>query len=216
MTYYNKTPKSRIHRHPERGVYDREQVWAILDAGIVAHVGLAEEGGPKVLPMIYARDGDTLYLHGARANHFLKAGSAGVPLCVTVTLVDGLVLAGSAFSHSVNYRCVVVYGRARLLTSAKEKAAVLDRVVDRMVPGRVGELRPTTTKELGATAVLALDIEEASAKVRSGPPGETEEDDGVWTGVLPLTLVPGTPVPAGPAPGAVPVPASVSGWGRPG
>jgi uncharacterized protein len=188
------TPRTRLHRVPARGSYDRATIDAILDEGLVAHVGLVDgDGGqPFVMPMAYARLGAEVILHGARASRALSAAAGGAPLCVTVTLIDGLVLARSAFHHSMNYRSVVILGRARELTGREEKCAAMNALVNHVLPGRAAESRPANEKELGATRVVALPIDEASAKVRSGGPLDDEEDLVVpcWAGHLPLRLAP--------------------------
>jgi nitroimidazol reductase NimA-like FMN-containing flavoprotein (pyridoxamine 5'-phosphate oxidase superfamily) len=220
-TYYNKnelqSERTTVKRLPKRGVYDRETVYAILDEGLVCHVGFEFEGQPFVIPTGYCRIGDVLYIHGSAASRMLKTLSAGVPVCVSVTLLDGLVLARSAFHHSMNYRSAVVLGNARMVTDAAEKSAALTAIVDHIVPGRNAEARAPNANELAATSVLALPIEEASAKVRTGPPLDDAEDMSlpVWAGVLPLRMEPKTPV-ADPtlAPG-IAVPAYASEYRRP-
>jgi uncharacterized protein len=181
---------------PERGSYDRTLAHAVLDEGIVAHVGLATDDGPVVIPMLYARDGERLLLHGSAASRLLRGGAAATDLCVTVTLVDGLVLARSAFHHSMNYRSVVVFGRATAITDPGEKRAALDRYVEHVVPGRGADVRPPSDKELRTTLVLALPLDESSVKVRAGGPLDDDEDMDlpVWAGVIPLATVAGTPV----------------------
>jgi uncharacterized protein len=184
---------------PERGSYDRALAHAVLDEGIVAHVGLATDDGPVVIPMLYARDSERLLLHGSAASRLLRGGAAaGTDLCVTVTLVDGLVLARSAFHHSMNYRSVVVFGRATAITDPGEKRAALDRYVDHVVPGRGADVRPPSDKELRTTLVLALPLDESSVKVRAGGPLDDDEDMDlpVWAGVIPLATAAGTPVTA--------------------
>lgn len=194
--------RTRLRRHPERGRYDEATVHAILDEGIVAHVGVVSEEGPVVLPMAYARVGPTLYLHGAAGNALLR-GAEEVPVCATVTLLDGLVLAKSAFSHSMNFRSAVVFATGRRVEDEGERRLALDAIVDHVVPGRSAEARPPTGAELRATRVLALDLASASAKVRTGPPTVDDADAGwpAWTGTIPITLVRGMPVPASPPPG---------------
>src|SRR5262245_6307917 len=195
-TYYNKeglrTPRTTVKRLPKRGVYDRETVYAILDEGLVCHVGFVLEGQPYVIPTGYCRIGDVLYVHGSAASRMLKTLSEGVPVCVSVTLLDGLVLARSAFHHSMNYRSAVVLGNARLVTDAEEKSRALMAIVEHIVPGRNADARPPNALELAATSVLALKVEEASAKVRTGPPLDDAEDMElpVWAGVLPFRLQP--------------------------
>jgi hypothetical protein len=210
------TPNTTIRRKPERGRYDRTTVDAILDEAFVAHVGIAVDGQPFVIPMACGRDGDRLVLHGSVASRLLRALDNGLPVCVTVTLIDGLVLAHSQRNHSINYRCVVVLGTATRLRGDAAKAA-LARIVDLIVPGRVDEARPATDEELRDTMVLTVPIEEASAKVRSGPPAPPSDADRAvprWAGVLPVALVPGVPIPTDDSLG-LPVPASVSPWRRP-
>jgi len=186
--------RTRLRRHPERGRYDEATVDAILDEGIIAHVGIVTELGPVVLPMAYGRVGRTLYLHGAAGNALLRAAE-GSPVCATVTLVDGLVLAKSAFHHSLNFRSVVVFAAGRRVEDDAERRLALDAIVDHVVPGRTAEARPPSPTELRATRVLALDLAEASAKVRTGPPVDGEADAAwpAWTGTIPITLVRGTP-----------------------
>ena len=192
-----RTPRSTIRRHPERGSYDRAVIYEILDAGRVAHVGFASDGQPYVVPMIYGRLGDQLVLHGAIASRMLKHGASGFALCATVTILDALVLARSWLHHSMNYRSVVVLGRAHEIVEPDAKWRALAAVMDHVLPGRSAESRAPSAKELAATCVLALSIEEASAKRRTGGPIETAEDLALpwWAGVVPLTLVAGRPEP---------------------
>lgn len=191
------TPRTTLRRLPARGVFDRAAVNAILDEALVCHVGFAVEGQPYVIPTTYARDGDRLLIHGSAASRMLKTLRGGVPVCVTVTLLDGLVIARSAFHHSMNYRSVVVLGTAREVAGDDEKQAALAAIVDHVLHGRSAQTRPPSALELKATSVLALPIDEASAKVRTGPPVDDEEDYGLpwWAGVLPLTLTSGAPLP---------------------
>lgn len=186
------SPRTTVKRLPARGVYDRETVYAILDEGLVCHVGFVFDGQPFVIPTGYCRIGDVLYIHGSAASRMLKTLSGGVPVCVTITLLDGLVLARSAFHHSMNYRSAVVLGTARLVSEADEKSRALAAIVEHIVPGRGADARGPNASELAATSVLALPIEEASAKVRTGPPLDDAEDIAlpVWAGVLPLRMVP--------------------------
>src|SRR5918911_2885197 len=162
--------RARLRRKPSRGAYDGAAIDAVLDAGLVAHVGFAVDGQPFVIPTLYARVGETVYLHGSSASRMLRELSQGVPACLTVTLVDGLVLARSAFHHRMNYRSAVVFGTATAIADPDEKAVAVEAFMDRLTPGRWGDVRPPTARELKATAVLSLGIEEASVKVRSGPP----------------------------------------------
>jgi nitroimidazol reductase NimA-like FMN-containing flavoprotein (pyridoxamine 5'-phosphate oxidase superfamily) len=191
------TARTRVRRLPARGVFDRAAIYAILDEAFVCHVAFAVDGQPYAIPTGYARLGDALYVHGSAASRMVRQLSAGLDMCVTVTMVDGLVLARSAFHHSMNYRSAVVLGRARFVTEREEKVAALRRFTDHVVPGRWAELRPITDQELKGTAVLALPIEEASAKVRTGPPLDDPEDLlwPVWAGVVPLTTTTGEIVP---------------------
>ncbi len=211
------TPRSTVRRLPDRARYDRATVAAILDEGLVCHVGFEDEGQPFVIPSVYARQGDRLVIHGSAASRMVKALAAGAPACVTVTLLDGLVLARSAFHHSMNYRSVVVLGRASEIVEPDEKRGALEAVVEHVAPGRAASVRPPNETELRATRVVAIPLDEASAKVRTGPPKDDEEDYSlpVWAGELPLRLEPLAPL-ADPHPGpAVPPPPHVTGWGRP-
>jgi uncharacterized protein len=182
--------RTRVRRIPRRGVYDRRVVDAILDEGFVCHVGFAHGGQPFVIPTAYARVGDEIYLHGARGNHLLRSLRSGAPACITVTLVDGLVLARSVYHHSINYRSVVVFGAAREIADEREKLAALRAVVEHLVPGRWDDARAPSEQELKATLLIAVAIDEASAKVRTGPPSDDEEDYAlpIWAGELPLAL----------------------------
>jgi uncharacterized protein len=187
--------RTDVTRHPERGVYDREAIDRILDEALICHVGFVDGGHPFVIPTIHARSGDTLYVHGSPASRMLKELGEGVDVCVTVTLLDGLVLARSVYNHSMNYRSVLVLGRARLLREPAEKLAALEAVVEHVVPGRWKDARKPTEKELAGTSVLALPLDESSAKVRAGPPSDFDADLElpVWAGVIPVALSTGTP-----------------------
>lgn len=184
------TERTRVKRLPKRGAYDRETIYAILDEAFICHVGFVVEGQPYVIPTGYARVGDDLYIHGSAASRMLRNLSEGVDVCVTVTLIDGLVLARSAFHHSINYRSIVVLGNAELVEEPEAKAAALEAFTEHVIPGRWPEIRWASELELKATTVLKLAIEEASAKVRTGGPVDDEEDYAmnVWAGVLPLEL----------------------------
>lgn len=190
------TNRTKVKRLPARGVYDRESINAILDEGFICHVGFVVNGQPYVIPTGYARIGNDLFIHGSSASRMLRSLSKGVKVCVTVTLVDGLVLARSAFHHSINYRSVVVLGKAALVTNKDEKYRVLEAFTEHIIPGRWPEVRWPNELELKATSVLRLPIDEASAKVRTGDPKDDEEDYAlsVWAGVLPLRSVAGTPI----------------------
>jgi nitroimidazol reductase NimA-like FMN-containing flavoprotein (pyridoxamine 5'-phosphate oxidase superfamily) len=214
------TERTRARRLKERASYDRDVVDAILDEATVCHVGFTDQVAgrvqPFVIPTIHARVGDVLYLHGAAANHMLKTLGEGVEVCVTVTLVDGLVLARSAFHHSINYRSVCVFGRAVPVTDQEEKLAALTALVDQVMAGRSAEARPPSPSELRATSVVRLPISEASAKIRTGPPVDDAEDLSldVWAGVLPLRTATGDPQPAPDLVGEPPVSAAVLGYRR--
>lgn len=192
------TDRSRVRRKADRGRYDWETVVGILDEALVCHVGFAVEGRPWVVPTTFARIDDSIYLHGAAGNFALRTLAGGADACVTVTLLDGLVLAKSAFHHSMNYRSVVLFGQAEAVTDADEKRAALLAIVDRVAPDRRKATRPPSASELRATLVVRFPIDEGSAKVRTGPPIEEPEDLDLpyWSGVIPLTLVRGEPVPA--------------------
>jgi nitroimidazol reductase NimA-like FMN-containing flavoprotein (pyridoxamine 5'-phosphate oxidase superfamily) len=201
--------RSRLRRKRERGSHDRRVIDAVLDEGLVCHVGFQADGTTFVVPCAYARSGDVVYLHGAVANHMLGALSGGSPACITVTLVDGLVLARSAKHHSVNFRSVMLFGSARLVTDDHEKRAALAAVVEHIVPGRSADARPPSDEELRATKVLAFPIEEGSAKVRTGGPIEDPADLelAVWAGEVPLRLVAGEPIADDGIPSSLPEPA---------
>jgi len=189
-------PRYNRVRYAKRAHYDQEAIHAVLDAGLVAHVGFMAEGRPMVIPMVYGRIGDVVYLHGASKTRAMTLGE-GAALCLSVTLVDALVLARSGFNHSMNYRSVVLHGRGRAVTDARETLAALTAITDHALPGRSAELRAATAQELRATGVIALEVEAGSAKSRSGPPGDDAEDVGLggWAGLLPLAMVAGAPVP---------------------
>jgi len=192
------TDRTRHRRLPERGSFDIGVINAILDEALMCHVGFVVDGRPSVIPTIHARIGDRLYLHGAAANHMLRSLAGGVDACVTVTIVDGLVLARSAFHHSMDYRSVMVFGRASRVDDPDETQRALHALVEHVVPGRNADARPPSDAELRKTLVLRLPIAEASAKVRTGGPVDDEEDLtlGVWAGVLPCALTFGTAVAA--------------------
>ncbi len=193
---FTETERTKLKRLPKRGHFDRETVYGILDEGFICHVGFAPEGRPFVIPTGYARVEDKLYIHGSQASRMLRTLSGGVDACVTVTLIDGLVLARSAFHHSMNYRSVVIFGRATLVEEREEKLAALLALSEHIVRGRWADVREPNEQELRATTVLSLPLVEASAKVRTGPPLDDEEDYAlpVWAGVLPLRLETGAPI----------------------
>jgi nitroimidazol reductase NimA-like FMN-containing flavoprotein (pyridoxamine 5'-phosphate oxidase superfamily) len=208
--------RTRIRRVPNRADYSRETIDAILDEALVAHLGFAIDGQPYVIPTLHARVGDLVYVHGSSASRAIRSLTGGLPACLTVTLLDGLVLARSAFHHSMNYRSAVVLGQARPVEGTEERLAALEAFTERLVPGRWDEVRPPTRQELKGTRVLAFDLDEASAKVRTGPPVDDDEDYEleVWAGVIPLAVSPGqiTPDPKL-TPGIEPSEA-VRSWGR--
>ncbi len=190
------TARTTVRRLPKRACYDRQLVHEILDEAFICHVAFVVDGQPFNIPTAYGRVGDVLYLHGSAASRMLRQLAQGVPVCVTTTLVDGLVLARSAFHHSMNYRSVVVLGRAALVTEAQEKLAALEALANHIIPERWKEVRPPTKRELKATTVLSLPLVEVSAKVRTGPPVDDDSDYAlpVWAGVIPLRLASSPPV----------------------
>lgn len=193
---YTPSERTRVVREPHRGVYDRDAAYQILDEGFICHVGFVIDGQPFVIPTGYGRSRDNLYIHGSAASRMLRNLKRGVPVCVTVTLLDGLVLARSIFNHSMNYRSVVVLGTAMAVEDQQEKLTALQVVSEHILPGRWAEVRQPTEKELKATQVLRLPITEFSAKVRQGPPIDDEEDYAfpTWAGVIPLEMVAGKPI----------------------
>ena len=197
MKTFEKTERTTLRRLPARGFYDHELVYSILDEGLICHVGFAVEGRPFVIPTGYTRQGDQLYIHGSQASRMLRTLKGGIDVCVTVTLLDGLVLARSAFHHSMNYRSVVVFGRATTVGDAADKVAALLAFSEHVIPGRWNDVREPTEQELKATTVLSLPLEEVSAKVRNGPPLDDEEDYElpIWAGVIPLQLCAQAPIP---------------------
>jgi uncharacterized protein len=211
---YQPTQRTSLRRLPERARYDAETVHSILDEGFICHVALVVDGQPYALPTGYARIGETLYLHGSTGSRL--GLRPGMDVCVTVTLLDGIVLARSAFHHSFQYRSVMVLGRTQLVTDPSEKDAALEALVEHFVPGRTADARAGTRREVAATAVLAVPLEEVSAKVRTGDPKDNEEDYAlpVWAGILPLAIVPGDPVPDSRLDPGIAVPAYVKDWHR--
>ena len=216
MSEFTPTERTQVKRLPKRGKYDEETVFQILDAGFVCHAGFSVDGQPYVIPTNYGRSDKTLYLHGSAASRMLRTLSEGVPLCVTVTHVDGLVLARSAFHHSVNYRSVVILGTARLVTDPAEKMEALRIFTDHVMKGRWDDVRQPTEQELKATTVLALPLEEVSAKVRTGGPVDDENDYNLptWAGVLPLETSVRSPVPDARLDKNIPVPAYLKNYNR--
>ena len=184
------TARTRVVREPHRGVYDRETAYRILDEGFVCHVGFVVDGQPYVIPTSYGRSGDSLYIHGSAASRMLRHMREGLPVCITVTLLDGLVLARSVFNHSMNYRSVVVLGKSTLVDEPKKKLEALRILSEHIIPGRWADARQPNERELKQTAVLRVPIEEFSAKIRTGPPIDDEEDYSfpTWAGVVPLEM----------------------------
>lgn len=216
MSTFTPTERTQVKRLPKRGMYDRETVFKILDEAFVCHVGFVVDGQPYVIPTNFGRVGETLYLHGSAASRMLRTLSEGIPVCVTVSLIDGLVLARSAFHHSVNYRSVVILGTARLVEDPTEKMEALRLFTEHIMKGRWEQIRWPTELELKGTTVLALPIEEVSAKVRTGDPKDDEEDYEmpVWAGVLPLPVVPAAPIPDTRLKAGIAVPENVAKYSR--
>ncbi len=208
------SPRTRVRRMPARADYERETIDAILDEALIAHVGFAVEGEPYVIPTLHARVGERVYFHGSSASRTIRALAADTQMCLTVTLLDGLVLARSAVHHSVNYRSVVVLGQATAIEKPAEKMAAIKAFTERLIPGRWDEARPPTAKELKAIQVLSLPLDEASAKLRTGPPVDDEEDYALdtWAGVIPLQTVTGTPVPDARLAEGIPVSSAARAW----
>ncbi|MFN2492673.1 MAG: pyridoxamine 5'-phosphate oxidase family protein [Pyrinomonadaceae bacterium] len=196
MSTFDPTERTTLKRLPKRGVYDRALVYSILDAGFVCHVSFVSGEQPFVIPTGYARVDDRLYVHGSQLSRMLRTLAHGVDVCVAITLIDGLVLARSAFHHSMNYRSVVIFGRASLVEETTAKLAALRAFSEHVIPGRWDEVRDPTDHELKATTVLSLPLREVSAKVRTGPPLDDEEDyrSQIWAGIIPLRLVAGEPI----------------------
>jgi nitroimidazol reductase NimA-like FMN-containing flavoprotein (pyridoxamine 5'-phosphate oxidase superfamily) len=211
-----KTPRTTVTRQRDRGRYDRDTINAIVDEALICHVGFSVDGQPYVIPTTHARAGDHLYIHGSVGSRMLKNMKQGIPVCVTITLLDGLVLARSAFHHSMNYRSAVILGVAQEVTGEEEKRSAFNALVNHVVPGRSADVRAPDAQELKATSVLRLDLEEASAKVRRGPPIDAEEDYALtcWAGVLPLQLMAGHPIDDPRLEFGTPVPSAVATYTR--
>ena len=212
------TERTQVHRHPERGDYDRATIEAIIDEALICHVAFNDgDGAPRCLPTIHARVGDTIYLHGSKAARAWKALRAGAEVCIVATIVDGLVMARSAFNHSMNYRSVVVFGTAREVTDPHELHAAAVAITSHVAPGRENEARMPTDEEYKQTLLLALPLTEASAKVRTGPPKDDDDDLElpIWAGVLPLGTSTGEPDPSPDLAPGIDVPPSVAGYHRP-
>ncbi len=203
------TERTRVVREPQRGVYDRESIYKILDEAFVCHIGFSVDGQPFVIPTLFARVGDAVYFHGSAASRMLRDLSGGIPVCVTVTLTDGFVLARSVFNHSMNYRSVVALGKAILVDTAEEKLEALHAFTEKILAGRWNDARQPNEKELKATSILRLPLTEVSAKIRVGPPEDDAPDYAlpVWAGVIPLSLTPGAPIRDERCDSAIPTPA---------
>jgi nitroimidazol reductase NimA-like FMN-containing flavoprotein (pyridoxamine 5'-phosphate oxidase superfamily) len=212
------TPNERtlVVREPHRGIYDREEIYKILDEGLVCHVGFAVDGQPYVIPTMFARVGHALYFHGSAASRMLRSAAGGLQVCITVTLADGLVLARSIFNHSMNYRSVVALGKAELVDAPEEKVNALRGFTEKILPGRWNDARQPNEKELKATSILRLPLGEVSAKVRTGPPEDDAEDYAlkVWAGVIPLRLAAEAPIRDTRCDAAVPVPGYAAAYKR--
>jgi len=210
------TPRTTVRRLAPRGAYDRETIYAILDEALVCHVGFVDQRQPFVIPTIHARVDDRLFFHGSNGSRLLERLVSGETACITATLVDGLVLARSGFHHSMNYRSAVVLGRGEEITGREAKLSALEAISEHVIPGRWSAVRGVHETELNATRVAAVRIEEGSAKVRSGPPKDDEEDYAlsIWAGVIPLALAAGAPIPDPRLPGGVPIPAHVREYCR--
>ena len=213
---FTATERTRVIREPQRGVYDRETIYKILDEGMVCHVGFAADAQPFVIPTLYARVGDAIYFHGSAASRMLRGAATGIPVCITVTLTDGLVLARSVFNHSMNYRSVVALGKATLVEAPAEKVDALHAFTEKILPGRWEDARQPNEKELKATSILKLPLTEVSAKIRSGPVQDDEEDYAlpVWAGIVPLHVQAGTPTRDERCDPAIPTPAYAAKYSR--
>jgi nitroimidazol reductase NimA-like FMN-containing flavoprotein (pyridoxamine 5'-phosphate oxidase superfamily) len=213
---FTPTERTRVIREPHRGAYDRETIYKILDEGIVCHVGFSTADQPFVIPTLYARVGDAIYFHGSAASRMLRGAATGIPVCVTVTLTDGFVLARSVFNHSMNYRSVVALGKATLVEAPDEKLDALRAFTEKILPGRWEDARQPNDKELKATSILKLELTEVSAKIRSGPVQDDEEDYAlpVWAGIVPLRLQVEPPIRDERCDPAIPTPAYASNYKR--
>lgn len=206
--------RTRIKRHPERGHYDRETIDQILDEALICHVGFVVDDHPLVIPTIHARVGDLVYFHGSPASRMLRHLGGGAPVCVTASIVDGVVAARSVFHHSLNYRSVVVFGSSRLVTTDEERWTAFRAITEHVIPGRWDEARRPSRNEDKGTLIAAVPLDESSAKVRTGPPGDADDDYDlpIWAGVIPLTLTAGPPQPDPRLAPGIGIPASVAGF----
>src|SRR5580700_7207407 len=197
LSSFSPTPRTRVKRHPERAHYDRETVFAILDAALMCHIGYVIDGKPYVTPTLFWREGERLYWHGSSASRMLRTQAAGIPVCLTVAHVDALILARCAFRHSLNYRAVMVFGTAAIVDDLEEKEAGLNAFIERIYPGRTAIMRGILPQELKATTLMGMTIEDASAKIRSGGPLDLEQDYAAdcWAGTVPIAQVMGAPLP---------------------
>ena len=210
------TERTRVVREPHRGAYDRETIYKILDEGLVCHVGFATDGQPYVIPTLFARVGDAVYFHGSAASRMLRGVSAGLSVCITVTLTDGIVLARSVFNHSMNYRSVVALGKATLVDAPEEKLLALRAFTEKILPGRWSDARQPNEKELNATSILRLPLTEFSAKIRSGPVEDdlADRELPIWAGIIPLQLVAGAPIRDEKCDPAIPIPGYAAHYRR--
>lgn len=217
MVELSATSRTKVRRQPRRAATDAGQLYAVLDEAVVCHVGFVDAGTPMVIPTSFGRDGDRLYLHGSSGSRMMRLLATGAPVCVTVTLLDGLVLARSVMHHSMNYRSAVILGTPRAVTDAAERAHAFEVIVEHLIPGRWADARHPSRKEATATAVVALDLTEASVKIRSGPPGDDEDDLDlpVWAGVVPVAMHVGSPVADAHTPDGRRPPAYVLDYRRP-
>ena len=213
---FSPTERTRVAREPHRGSFDRETIYKILDEGFVCHVGFTMDGQPYVIPTMFARVGDAIYFHGSAASRMLRGLSGGLAVCVTVTLIDGLVLARSVFNHSMNYRSVVALGTATLVSETEEKIAALRAFTEKILPGRWDDARQPNEKELKATSILRLALSEVSAKIRTGDVQDDEEDSAlpVWAGVLPIRLAASEPIRDARCDAKLAVPAAVANFDK--
>ena len=214
MSDFSIDDRNKVRRGAHRADYDRDTVYSIIDEALYCDVGFVQDGLPFVIPTNHARVGDRLYLHGAPVGRKMKVMESGAPLCITFTLLDGLVLGKTAASHSVNYRSAIVFGKGVIITDPGEKLAALEAIVEHVIPGRLADAAPPTEKEVAGTAVVAVDIESASAKVRTGPPGASDSTEPVWAGVLPIRLEFMPPTPADGQDENVELPDYISGYWR--
>ena len=214
MDHFTQTEKTTLRRLPKRGIFDRPTVYSILDEGLFCHIGFQSMGQTFVIPTGYGRSGDTLYIHGSAASRMFRTLAGEVDICVTVSILDGLVLARSAFHHSVNYRSVMIFGKARILEGAAEKTEALRAFTEHVAPGRWADVRTPNERELKATLVLAIALDEVSAKMRTGGPIDDDEDMSIpaWAGVLPIRMTTGEPIPDGQLPAAITPPRYVSDY----